>query len=82
MPRLNQDEVLERLTSIMRDVFDDQQLVATPSLNAAAVDGWDSMRNVSLLLAIEQDFNVRFGAAEISELRNVGELSELILTKL
>jgi acyl carrier protein len=79
---LNQVEVLERLTSIMRDVFDNEELVATPSLNAAAVDGWDSMRNVSLLLAIEQDFKVRFGAAEISELRNIGELSELILSKI
>jgi acyl carrier protein len=70
--------VLERLTRILRDVFDDDALVATPGLTAREVDGWDSLGNVRLFLEIERAFTIRFSAGEISSLKNVGQLVELI----
>lgn len=75
------DEIYARLTSTLRDVFDNDALVATPELRAPDVEGWDSLGNVQLVLAVEQAFGVRFGAGEISEIRNVGELVDLIRRK-
>jgi acyl carrier protein len=66
------------LTEILRDTFDNDDLVASPSLTAAQVEGWDSMGNVRLFLAIEQEFGVRFNASEISGIKNVGELVTLL----
>ncbi len=82
MAKLTIDQIYEQLTEALRDVFDNDDLTAYPELTAADVDGWDSMGNVRLFLAIEQALGVRFGAGEIGDIKNVGELSELIQRKL
>jgi acyl carrier protein len=69
------------LTEILRDTFDDDDLVATPTMTAAQVEGWDSMGNVRLFLSIEQEFGVRFNASEIGGIKNVGELVALLQQK-
>jgi len=74
-------QILDELTAILRDVFDDDALVATPDMCAADVEGWDSMGNVRLFLAVEQTFGVRFRAGEISDIPNVGALADAILAK-
>ena len=82
MAKLDAKEIYPRLTSILREVFDNDELVAIPELTALDVPGWDSIGNVSLFLAIEEELGVRFGAGEIGEIQNVGQLAELIGRKL
>lgn len=72
----------DRLTQILRDIFDHEGLVATPELTARMVDGWDSLGNVRLFVELEHAFGVRFNATEISSLRNVGQLAELLERKI
>jgi acyl carrier protein len=74
-------EILDELTLILRDVFDNDNLVATPELTAPMVEGWDSLNNVRLFVAIEQALKLRFTAQEIAGLENVGELAALIRRK-
>jgi acyl carrier protein len=71
-----------RLTSLLRDVFDIDDIVATPELTAHDVTGWDSLGNVRLFVEVEREFAVRVGAAEISSLKNVGDLADLIEEKI
>jgi len=47
-------EIFSKLTDIMRDVFDDGELVAVPQMTAADVDGWDSLSNVRLIMTTEK----------------------------
>jgi len=76
------EEVREKLTHILRDVFDDDSLTAAPQLTADEVDEWDSLNHVRLILTVEKEFRVKFAASEITGLKNVGELIELVETKL
>ncbi len=80
-PLMTEPSVFERLTSLLREVFDNDSLVATPDLTASKVEGWNSLGNVRLFLEIERAFSVRFNATEISGLKNVGELAELVEKK-
>jgi acyl carrier protein len=73
--------VYQRLTSIFRDVFDDDSLELTPELTAKDVDGWDSLTHLRLLLSAEQAFRVKFTTAEIGKLQNVGDLASLIQSR-
>ena len=75
------EEIQQRLTGILQDVFDDDSLQATPELTAADVEEWDSLNHVRLILTIERAFGIKFAAAEVSNLKNVGELMRLIETK-
>ena len=72
---------LDRLTLLLREVFDDDDLVATPELSARNVAGWDSLSNVRLFVEIERAFSMRFSATEIASLKNIGELASLIEKK-
>jgi hypothetical protein len=44
--------VYEKLTSVFRDVLDEDDLVLTPGMTADDVDGWDSLSHVRLVLAV------------------------------
>lgn len=73
--------VAARLTELLRDVFDNDDIELTPDMTAADVEGWDSMGNVRLFLAIEQEFGLRFAASEIGAIKNAGELVAAIERK-
>ncbi|MFT3905869.1 MAG: acyl carrier protein [Steroidobacteraceae bacterium] len=78
---MNSDAVYTQLTPIFHDVFDDEGLQLTPQLSADDVDDWDSLMHVRLILAIEQKFGIKFSAAEVGRLKNVGDLVQLIAAK-
>ena len=73
--------MLEKLLPIFRNVFDDDELLIDETTTASDVDGWDSLAHIRLIVAIEKSFNLHFSAAEISDVENVGQMAELILSK-
>jgi acyl carrier protein len=78
---MTQQEILDVLTEVARDVFDDDDIALTAETTAPDVPGWDSQGNIMLLVAAEQRFGVRFRPAEFESLRNVGDFVELIAAK-
>ena len=48
---------------------------------ADQVPGWDSLNHINVILAIEKAYNVRFKGIEILKVKNLGELQQLIDTK-
>jgi acyl carrier protein len=74
-------ELYQKLTQTFRDVFDDEELILTPQLSADDVEDWDSLKHVRLVLSVEREFNVRFSSAEVTRLKNVGDLASLISSK-
>lgn len=73
--------VYDKLTTVFRNVFDEDDLVLTPTMTADDVDGWDSLSHIRLVLAVSKAFGVKFSASEVGELKNVGEFAALIRTK-
>lgn len=73
--------ITDSLCPIFRDVLDDDELVISETTTALDVEGWDSLANIRIMVSIEKAFDVRFTAAEISNLKNVGALAELVLKK-
>jgi len=71
-----------RLTTVIRQVFDDDSIVVRPETTAADIDGWDSNNHVNLVLAVEREFKVRLSSSGIAGLKNVGELARLVDAKL
>ena len=81
MPNL-QAEILSQLTSIFRDVFDDDSLQITLETTASDIAGWDSFAHINLIVATEAFFKIKFKTAEIESLQNIGHLAEVIRSKL
>jgi len=75
-------QILEQLTAIIRDALDDQTLTLTSEITAADVPAWDSLAHINIVVATEMGFGIKFRTAELEQLRNVGEFVSLIEQKL
>lgn len=49
---------------------------------AYEVPGWDSLKHIQVILAVEKEYGVRFKTRELLRLKNVGDLQVLIDQKL
>lgn len=67
-----------RLQQVFREVFDDDDIVVTDTTTAKDIPDWDSLAHISLIVAVESEFKVRFLGPEVAGLKNVGELRQLI----
>lgn len=81
MRKMEAPEIWERLHGIFVDVFGDDSLKLTPELSAEDVDEWDSMTHIRLVISVEKAFGMKFSAAEVGGLKNVGDLVQLIQSK-
>lgn len=77
---LTKTDVLTRLQTIFDDLFLDE-VVVTPELSAHDVEEWDSLLHISLVVAIEEVFNIKFRVGEVEATQNVGEFADLILQR-
>jgi acyl carrier protein len=75
-------ERLERIQRVMRDIFDEPGLLVSSATSANDVEAWDSLSHISLVVAVEKEFGVRFDLRELRALKNVGEWDDLIGRKL
>jgi acyl carrier protein len=79
---MDRDAIRAKVQEILRDVMDDDHLVVTDKTVALDVAEWDSTNHVRLMVAIEEEFKIRFESDEITEAENVGELLDQIQSKL
>lgn len=49
---------------------------------ANQVPGWDSLNHINVITAIEDDFKVRFKSIEVLKCKNLGDLQNLLNSKL
>ncbi len=82
MAQIEQAEIYNQLTTIFRNLFDEDTIVLTPETTAADIEGWDSFNHINLIVAVEAKFGIKFKTAELDELHNVGHLVAMIERKL
>ena len=76
---MTREEVYERLNAVFADVFDDEELTVNDETTAADVDGWDSLVHITLIDAVEEEFDISFDMKTIVKLKNVGEMVDVIM---
>ena len=79
---MNSQDIKNQLQDIFRDIFDEDELLINDTTNADDIEDWDSLNNINLISAIEKHFKVSFALGEISDLENVGEMINLIKSKI
>ena len=79
---MNNIDIKQRLTSVLRSVFDDKDIEIDETTTAADIERWDSLSHIHLILAIEKEFSVRFTTREVRSLKSVGDLLRMIEQKL
>jgi acyl carrier protein len=75
------DEIFQSISEVLQDILDIDDVAAKPEMVAADVEGWDSLANIRIFIALEKKFSVKFSAVEIGRFENVGQIVESIRQK-
>lgn len=67
-------EILNGLTRILRDLLSDDSIVLGMDTRRDEVPNWDSFAYISFIVAVEIEFGIKFGAAEVESFPNVGAI--------
>jgi len=68
----------EKVTEIVADIFELDETEVADELTPDMVDIWDSLSQLRLVTAIEQDFDIKLSMDEIETIDSVGRLKRLV----
>ena len=71
---MTDQDILNRLTRILRDLLSDDSIVLTMETKREEVPNWDSFAYVSFIVAVEMEFGMKFRVAEVESFQNVGAI--------
>ncbi len=75
---MTREEIFEGLNEVFQDVFDDEDIIVTDATTADDIEDWDSLEHINLIVAVEKKFGIKFTMGEVSGMKNVGEMADLI----
>lgn len=75
------ESIIQELTPIFKDLFDEEDLNITAETNAEDIEDWDSLTHVHLIVLIEGHFGVKFTSNEIGAFNKVGDIVESVIAK-
>jgi acyl carrier protein len=78
---MREAEVYAQLTEIFRDVFLRDDMTLSPALTARDVPGWDSFKQIEIIIAVEEKYGIKFHTRELDGLHNVGDLARTVMAK-
>jgi acyl carrier protein len=78
---MSETEIYAALGEIFSDVFLKDDIQLRPELSAKDVPGWDSFKQIDIILAVEEKYRIKFNTKELDSLHNVGDLVRVIAAK-
>jgi acyl carrier protein len=79
---MNSTEIIEDLQPVFADILDVPDLHLSRETKAPDVEGWDSLAHINLVTAIEKRYKIKFALGELQDLKNVGDMADLVVKKL
>lgn len=81
MPLVTREQIMERVTAIVAEVVNIDDLRLTDQSTARDVQGWDSLTHVQIIIAVENEYGFQFSFSEAAQLENVGQFLDAIHAK-
>jgi len=71
---LSDHEILDALSRILRILLRDDSIVLAAKTIRAEVPGWDSLQYINFIVAVEDEFGIKFRVADIESFVTVGDI--------
>jgi acyl carrier protein len=72
----------ERVQCIAADLFQVPAGSIAANSSPESIPTWDSVQQLNLILAVEQEFEVQFEPEELDHIRSIGDIVEQLQAKL
>lgn len=78
---MKKEEIIKKLEEIFSDLFD-EEMSLDEKTSPVDIDEWDSLMQISILAAVQDEFDVSFEIDEIVAMKNVGDIISAIEEKM
>jgi acyl carrier protein len=78
---MTEQAIYESLNELFSEIFLRDDIALTPETTAAYIEGWDSFKQIEIVMAVEERFRIKLQTREIDGLKNVGDLVAAISSK-
>lgn len=78
---MERELLIEKMTSIFKEVFNDSSIVINDDMTANDVENWDSLTHMLMITKVEEEFGVKFKLKELNKLKKVGDIISLLMEK-
>lgn len=75
---MSRSEIIDKVTLVFRDVFDDEKIEIDEKTTANDIKDWDSLTHITLISAVEEEFDLRFEMMDVVGFKNVGDMISAI----
>jgi acyl carrier protein len=70
--------MLDKIRQIVADITHNDVAHITSRSNSQNLDGWDSVAQINIIVGIEEEFGVAFGAEEMHMLNSVEKIADAL----
>ena len=78
MSRADMDKIRRIISDIFYIPFDEVTETSSPD----TIENWDSIQQLNLVLALEQNFKMQFGPDEINQMKDAMAIYNIVTSKL
>ena len=75
-------DVKEKILAVMAAVFEIEVLSIPENAAPGLIEEWDSLKHMSLIIALEEEFSIRFTDDEMTDLINLELMQQIVFSKL
>lgn len=79
---MENNEVVEKLQNIFREVFDDETIILEENTTAKDIEMWDSLTHIEMISSVKEIFGVSFSLDEIVAMKSVKDIVNTIMKKI
>jgi len=79
---MSREEIFEKLNEVFQDVFDDEDINVTETTTSDDIEDWDSLEHINLIVAVEKCFGIKFNMGEVTTMKNVGAMVDIIVSRI
>ena len=79
---MTREAIFEKLNEIFRDYFDDESICLKDETTADDIEDWDSLEHINLIVTIEKEFGMKLSMGEVTTMKNVGAMADIIADRI
>ncbi len=72
------DQVLDRVRRVASELFDVPLSGIAAESTPATLENWDSVQQLNLVLALEEEFGVRFEPEDMEKMQSIGQVADAV----
>ena len=70
-----------KLESLFRTLFPEEELDFSKNLDSATIQDWDSIKYVTIVLAVEEEFEIKLTQDEILEFSSFDKIFQILRSR-